>query len=454
MRKAGAGFLLAALVAASTAPLCSGLAFAQQLPTQAVASRPVPEADAPQSAQEPADQAAANCPGHPDALGTSRVLAIDPAQYRRIGHMQYSDSLPLADKEVVLTFDDGPILPYSNQILDILASQCVKATYFLVGEMARAFPATVRRIYEEGHTIGTHSEHHPIRFGQLPVERMRHEIDRGISDVSAALGDPKYLAPFFRIPGLARSRLVESELAARELSVFSSDTDADDWHHRISGQQIIALAMRRLEGRGKGILLLHDIHRATVAALPGLLKALKDNGFRIVQVVPAAPYVIAMANKPKARSLASTLPSEAMIGDDGNRGAQPRWPHVVANVVTDHSVLPVPDASAFEPDALASEDITAVRWPVQTEAERPPSAETQAPAPRKHKFAGRARKQHIAHADKNERRAEHAHRHKRTHTSAGQHKKRRNAANDTNLDDLAMSEVSPLPESETEFVAF
>jgi peptidoglycan/xylan/chitin deacetylase (PgdA/CDA1 family) len=222
MRKARAGFLLVTLVAASTTPLCSGLVFAQQLPTQAVASQPVPEADASQSAQEPADQAAANCPGHPDALGTSRVLAIDPAQYRRIGHMQYSDSLPLADKEVVLTFDDGPILPYSNQILDILASQCVKATYFLVGEMARAFPATVRRIYEEGHTIGTHSEHHPTRFGQLPVERMRHEIDRGISDVSAALGDPKYLAPFFRIPGLARSRLIESELAARELSVFSS----------------------------------------------------------------------------------------------------------------------------------------------------------------------------------------------------------------------------------------
>jgi peptidoglycan/xylan/chitin deacetylase (PgdA/CDA1 family) len=57
----------------------------------------------------------------------------------------------------------------------------------------------VRRIYEEGHTIGTHSEDHPTRFGQLPVEKMRHEIDWGISDVCAALGDSKYLAPFFRI---------------------------------------------------------------------------------------------------------------------------------------------------------------------------------------------------------------------------------------------------------------
>src|SRR5215470_13132136 len=166
---------------------------------------------------------------------------------------------------------------------------------------------------------------------------MRHEIDRGISDVSAALGDSKHVAPFFRIPGLARSDVVERELAARGLTVFSSDTDADDWHHRISGQQIIALAMRRLEAQGKGILLLHDIHPATVAALPGLLKELKDNGFHIVQVVPAASYVIAMANKPKARTLASTLPREPTISDDGS--AQPRWPHVVASVAPDHSVL-------------------------------------------------------------------------------------------------------------------
>jgi peptidoglycan/xylan/chitin deacetylase (PgdA/CDA1 family) len=427
MRKAFAGFLVTALAAASTTPLCSGSAFAQQLPAQAAAVQSAPEAAASQSAQEPA--AAANCPGHPDTLGTSRVLALDPIEYPRVGRMQYPDSLPLNDKEVVLTFDDGPLLPYSNQILDILASQCVKATYFLVGEMARAFPAAVRRIYEEGHTIGTHSEDHPTRFGQLPVEKMRHEIDWGISDVGASLGDSKYLAPFFRIPGLARSDIVERELAARGLTVFSSDTDADDWHHRISGQKIIALAMRRLEAGGKGILLLHDIHPATVAALPGLLKELKDKGFHIVQVVPAASYVIAMANKPKAQSPASTLLGEPMIGQDRNNGARPHWPHMVANVAADDGVMPVPDASSFEPDAVTSVNITDVHWPA-------PPAKTQAPVPRKHKFAGRAekRKERIAHADKNERRAEHAHRHNRTHTSAdGQHRKRRNASNDTNL---------------------
>src|SRR5215469_11779036 len=103
-----------------------------------------------QRSQDNAGPADANCPGHPGALGTSRVLALDPAQYPRVGYMQYPDSLPLNDKEVVLTFDDGPSPRYSDEILNILASQCVKATYFLVGEMARAYPAVVRRAYEEG----------------------------------------------------------------------------------------------------------------------------------------------------------------------------------------------------------------------------------------------------------------------------------------------------------------
>ena len=154
---------------------------------------------------------------------------------------------------------------------------------------AHTHPATVRRTSAEGHTIGTHSEDHPLRFGKLPIEKARWEIDEGIAEVGAALGDPKKVAPFFRIPGLARSDAVEKELAARSLVVFSSDTVANDWHHRITPTKIIELAMNRLEARGKGILVLHDIHPATVAALPGLLKDLKERGFHVVQVVPSAP---------------------------------------------------------------------------------------------------------------------------------------------------------------------
>ena len=114
-----------------------------------------------------AASAAEPCPGNPDALGTSRVLAINPADFARIGSMQYPKTLPLEDHEVVITFDDGPIPPYTNAVLDTLASECVKATYFLVGEMARAYPSIVRRIYNAGHTIGTHSQNHPFAFQRL-----------------------------------------------------------------------------------------------------------------------------------------------------------------------------------------------------------------------------------------------------------------------------------------------
>jgi peptidoglycan-N-acetylglucosamine deacetylase len=240
---------------------------------------------------------AQECPGNPDVLGTSRVLVLEPGTLTRVGLMQYPQTLPLADKEVVLTFDDGPLPRYSNQVLDILAAQCVQATYFLVGRMAKTYPGVVRRIYEAGHSIGTHSEDHPSGFQKLSIEEVRQEIDEGIADVSAALGDPQALAPFFRIPGLARTDAIEDELAARSLVVFSSDTVADDWHRRIKPRDIIQRAMSRLEKRGKGILLLHDIHAATVAALPELLRQLKDAGFHIVHVVPAAADRIEIAGK-------------------------------------------------------------------------------------------------------------------------------------------------------------
>jgi peptidoglycan-N-acetylglucosamine deacetylase len=234
----------------------------------------------------PALALAEECPGHPDALGTSRVLVVDPSKIKRVGVMQYPQSLPLADKEVVLTFDDGPLPPHSNAVLDTLAAQCVKATFFLVGEMAREFPSVVRRIHEEGHTIGTHSEHHPLRMHKMPIDKVRTEIDRGIADVGGALWDQKDLAPFFRIPGLARSDAIEKELADRSLVVFSSDTVADDWHRRIRSADIVRLAVSRLEARGRGILLLHDIHRTTADALPDLLNKLKAAGFHVVHIVP------------------------------------------------------------------------------------------------------------------------------------------------------------------------
>jgi peptidoglycan/xylan/chitin deacetylase (PgdA/CDA1 family) len=251
------------------------------------------------------------CAGNPDALGTSRVLTVSPNDFRRIGSMQYAQSLPLKDHEVVLTFDDGPIPPYSNEILDTLASQCVKATYFLVGEMARAYPSIVRRLYNAGHTIGTHSQNHPYAFQRLSMARVEQQVDGGIASVDAALGDPKALAPFFRIPGLGRTDAVEGYLASKSLVVWSADVVADDWKH-ISAKEIVKRAMRRLNEKGRGILLLHDIHPATVLALPTLLKELKEQGYHIVQVVAAG-------ERP------DSLPEPSASADTGKE----TWPRVV-----------------------------------------------------------------------------------------------------------------------------
>jgi peptidoglycan/xylan/chitin deacetylase (PgdA/CDA1 family) len=227
------------------------------------------------------------CPGNPDALGTSRVLTISPSKFSEIGSMQYKQSLPLNDHEVVLTFDDGPLPPYSNIILDTLASQCVKATYFLIGRMAHQYPSMVRRIYNAGHTIGTHSQNHPLAFDRLPLQRVESEVEGGVASVDAALGDPKALSPFFRIPGLGRTSGIDNYLASKALVTWSADVVADDWFRRITAKTIVQRAIQRLEAKGRGILLLHDIHPATAMAVPMLLKELKVRGFHVVQVVAA-----------------------------------------------------------------------------------------------------------------------------------------------------------------------
>jgi len=327
---------------------------------------------------------AQNCPGNPDALGTSRVLVVSPDDYKRLGTMQYKHTLPLADHEVAITFDDGPLPPWSDKALDILASQCVKATFFIVGSMAKAFPDVVRREYEAGDTIGSHSEDHPLRFQNLSGDKLAYQIDGGIASVSAALGDPDDLAPFFRIPGLGRSKAVEDALAERSLVVFSADVVADDWFHHITPAQIVQRAMRRLEKRGGGILLLHDIHPWTVAALPVLLKELKDHGFHVVQVVPPAANGPQIAGGPKAWARAAAMP-QAGIVDKG--AVSPAWPQPNVNLAPDGVVLPAPDAAAFNVAAslqhdsgLADADAVITEWPKLSEM-TPPSSDADFPAP-------------------------------------------------------------------------
>lgn len=277
---------------------------------------------------------AADCPGHPDALGTSRTLVVDPRAHPLIGTMQYRETLPLRDHEVVLTFDDGPLPKYSNQVLKILADECIKATFFTIGRQAQASPEGVRKLVAAGHTVGTHSQNHPLTFEKMPIEKAKAEIDEGIASVSAALSDPSEVAPFFRIPGLLRAQGVEAYLASRGIQVWSADFPADDWRH-ISAERVHQLAMQRLKAKGKGILLLHDIQARTVAALPKIIHDLKAGGYRIVHVVAATPN----------RAATPTDPVQWQLHPPSEGVPIARWPKIPGFVFARTLSLPAPQMS-------------------------------------------------------------------------------------------------------------
>ncbi|KRR27064.1 hypothetical protein CQ14_38280 [Bradyrhizobium lablabi] len=290
-----------------------------------------------------AQASAADCPGHPDAIGTSRTIVVDPRAYPIIGTMQYGKTLPLRDREVVLTFDDGPLPKYSNLILNILAAHCAKATFFLVGSQARANPEGVRKVRDAGHTVATHSQNHPAGMDRMPFDRSKQEIEQGIASVTAALGDGTAPAPFLRIPGLRRTDEIEAFAASKGLQLWSADFPADDWRD-VSANRVYELAMQRLERKGKGILLLHDIQPRTVTALPRILHEMKVRGYRIVHVVPATPD----------RPATPTEPQQWLLHPPSEVVAVSRWPKIPTFVFAGPPALPVPALSDLDwrnPDA-------------------------------------------------------------------------------------------------------
>jgi peptidoglycan/xylan/chitin deacetylase (PgdA/CDA1 family) len=227
--------------------------------------------------------AAPACLHNPEALNTSRTINVSPAEFPLVGKEQYLETLPLNDREVVLTFDDGPIPATTPRILDILAAECVKATFFMLGMNVAEAPDLARRAYDEGHSIGTHTFSHPT-LAKLPNDKAREEIDRGIAAVTEALGPTRRLAPFFRPPYLSITRDVEKHVLSKNQMVWSIDADSLDWTFTTPAR-MIERTLTELEKVGKGIVLMHDIKEVTVRALPAFLAQLKQRGFRIVHVV-------------------------------------------------------------------------------------------------------------------------------------------------------------------------
>ena len=222
-----------------------------------------------------------------DALGTSRVLAVDPAATPRVGRRQFAATLPLGPREVVLTFDDGPWPGSTPKVLDALRSECVKATFFVVGRNAVAHPDILRREHAEGHTVAHHTWSHPL-LGRIATSAAEAEIDRGIAAVEGVLygkQQSEAVTPFFRFPGFASTPALLDRLARRHIVVFGADLWASDWN-AMSPDVELRLVLHRLEQAHGGIVLFHDTKRQTAAMLPAFLHALKARGFRVVHVIP------------------------------------------------------------------------------------------------------------------------------------------------------------------------
>ena len=239
----------------------------------AALSKPAPPVPAP----APAKSTCAN----PDALGVSRTVVIDTTGGPGFGFLQYKQFDFLTDKEVVLTFDDGP-WPTTPAVLKALAEECTKAVFFPIGLHTTYHPEILKQVAAAGHTIGSHTwSHAHLDSKKLTEQQAKDEIEKGFSAVKMALGAAP--SPFFRFPALAHTQATLGYLNSRNIAMFSCDVDSFDF--KSSGpDQIIQNVMTKLDKQGKGIILMHDLQKHTAQALPTLLRRLKAGGYKVVQM--------------------------------------------------------------------------------------------------------------------------------------------------------------------------
>jgi len=229
----------------------------------------------------PAAVFAQDCANNPNVLGVARTVEIDTTGGPAFGFEHYKMHDFLMMKEIVLTFDDGPQKFHTHAVLDALAQHCTKATFFSIGKMALGYPEIIRDVAKQGHTIGTHTWSHANLRAKKTEAEAKEEIEKGVSGVRRALGGP--VAPFFRYPFLQDSKDSLAHLSARNVAVFSTDIDSFDFKLH-TAEQLVKGVMAKLEKKGKGIILLHDVQPGTAKALPLLLAELKARGYKVVHL--------------------------------------------------------------------------------------------------------------------------------------------------------------------------
>jgi peptidoglycan/xylan/chitin deacetylase (PgdA/CDA1 family) len=275
--------IAAALTFAGAISLCvTGAAWSQTPPAKPGAAAAT--APAPAAAPAPAKLPCAN----PDALGIARVVEIDTTGGPGFGFEHFKQLDFLREKEVVLTFDDGPWPENTPSVLKTLANECTTGIFFSIGKHATYYPEILKQVAAAGHTIGTHTwSHATLTNKKLTEDQRKEEIEKGFSAVKWALGGVSP-SPFFRFPALQHPPEMVTYLGTRNIAMFSCDLDSFDFKAR-NAQQVIDVTMKKLDKQGKGIILMHDFHKHTAEALPELLRKLKAGGYKVVQMKAKAP---------------------------------------------------------------------------------------------------------------------------------------------------------------------
>ncbi len=303
------------LVLAGAISLCAfNSAWSQAL----IPQRNAPAA-APPVSQTPAPVAAAPAKtpcANPNAIGVSRVIAIDTAGGPGFGFEHFKQLDFLRDKEVVLTFDDGPWPANTPSVLKTLADECTKAIFFPIGKHATYYPEILKQVAEQGHTVGSHTwSHANLNNKRITEAQAKEEIEKGFSAVAWALGSAP--APFFRFPALQHPPAMVTYAGERNIAVWSCDLDSFDFKAS-TAQKIVNTIMTKLDKLGKGIVLMHDFQKHTAEALPELMNWLKAGGYKIVQVKAKTPIkTIAQYDEEIVKSLklptVSTRPLSSVV---------------------------------------------------------------------------------------------------------------------------------------------
>src|SRR6201991_3729810 len=226
--------------------------------TGSIAARPA--APAPQTTAAIAQPTGAPC-ANPDALGVSRVVEVDTTGGPGFGFEHFKQLDFLADKEVVLTFDDGPWPVNTPAVLKALADECTTGIFFAVGKHATYHPDILRQVAAAGHTVGSHTwSHANLNKKGMTEQQAKDEIEKGFSAVRLALGSAP--APFFRFPQLQHPPAMVTYLGTRDIAMFSCDLDSFDFKAS-KPEKIVATVMTKVNKLGKGIILMHDFQKHT-----------------------------------------------------------------------------------------------------------------------------------------------------------------------------------------------